>query len=237
MSRSTTIPKRISRTTSHCTLTGCVHYVSTPGSSTGGIQKLNAEGKPVPFTASEPYIGGVENSRMIARPPAASPSCEFNGSSETPGAVTVDSAGDIYVVFLACNSVLEFQASGAFVRELEMQAPGVPRVGPEKDVGQPHAVAVDPVSGHLLVTVTGQEFGAVFEFETAGPEAGRFVAQLTEAARGTGLQRPRAVAVDSGVMCTSPTKTGVSLTCGAPARTSRRRRSPRRAPGPKPPLS
>ncbi len=197
---------------SHCTLAGCVRYVSTAGGS-GGIEKLNAKEEPVAFECAPAecgYVGegavkGVR-SKIIGVPAGTPGGCEFNASAATPGAVAVDALGDIYVVFADCKSVLEFQASGAYLQAFVLGAPGVPRLGPGEEVGEPDGVAVDAVSGHLLVsvgTLTAEgHFGAVFEFdlEAGLHEAPRFVDELSEAGEageGVALQQPRGVAVDS----------------------------------------
>ena len=194
---------------SHCTLAGCVHYVSTVGSS-GGIEKLNAKGEPVAFACAPAECGYVGEdagkthvrSRIVAVPAGAPIGCEFNASAASPGAVAVDALGEIFVVFPDCKSVLEFQASGVYMQAFVLGVPGVPRI--EGKVVEPEGVAVDGVSGHLLVSVgifagEARHVGAVFEFdiETGPHESPRFVDELSEAGQGMVLQRPDGVAVDS----------------------------------------
>jgi hypothetical protein len=161
----------------------CIVYVD---SHQGGIKKLNSKGEPVDFVNSEdnpvnlPNVSGNEITTFATLP-------------EGPGSLAVDPEGDIYVLVQDDSSVAEFRPSGEYVQSFDVgiENKEVPPVSPDGDHGSPEGVAFDPVSGHLLVAVSleeaGVHFGAVEEFEAAGPEAGRFVNQLVETVPGARL--------------------------------------------------
>ena len=158
---------------------GCVHYVSTSEvMPQGGVEKLGAGEEPVPFGCTEaecPYVGdgaikGVRN-KITAMPPGLPAGCAPTEELVIPTAVAVDAKGDIYVVAAKgerageCDSVLEFAASGLFVRAFDLHSAEVADSG--AIIGGAVEVTVDPVSGHLLVslqTEEGGERGAVDEF-------------------------------------------------------------------------
>ena len=182
---------------------GCVHYVSTSEvMPQGGVEKLGAGEEPLAFTGSAEYIGGKNHNKIIGFPPGLPAGCAPTEEAVIPTAVAVDARGDIYVVAAKgalageCDSVLEFAASGLFVRAFDLHSAEVADSGAIIGVGV--GVAVDPVSGHLLVSLETNaegERGAVDEFVTEG--AGGLVTQFAGTLGGGRLARPRGVAVDS----------------------------------------
>ena len=182
---------------SRCSLANCIVYVSTAGQS-GGIGKFDSAGEDLPFAFAaecEHIQCGYVKGNEITGPPAAS-GCRFEGS--TPGALAVDSRGDIFVAAPECKSVLEYLPSGEFFRAFGFEKPEVPRLGPEQGIGTAQGVAVDPVTNHLLVAFEasvagGGHVGAVDEFAV---ETGKFVGQVSETSEGEQLREPHELAVD-----------------------------------------
>jgi hypothetical protein len=176
--------------TSHCVVSECTVYVSDGANE--GVLKLDSKGTPESFTASESYIKG---NKITGYP--AGEGCMEESFSMAPdnrlGAVAVDGEGDIYVMVPEgyCKGVLEYEASGKYVRRFSLESnealcsPGGSPLG----LG---AVAVDPVSHHLLV-----EAGCIIEFEVEGPNAGKVVAKITETSEGKQLEAPQDMTVDS----------------------------------------
>ena len=164
----------------------CFVYVTAMGES-GGIEKFDSKGTPVPFSASAPYI----NANKITGTPSQETGV-FGG--EGLNAIAVDSQGDIYADNSTAHAVYEYAPSGSFIREISLAASEVPLL--EKAVVTPTGVAFDPASKHLLVAVLagGFERGAVDEFD---PTTGKFIAETTEGAPGVALEEPRQIAVDS----------------------------------------
>jgi hypothetical protein len=163
--------------TLHLNLGECFVYRVTSGENVGGIEKLNSKGEAEAFEASEPYVGGVHNSKITGAP--GFPIMGFGSGSVPPTGIVVDPKGDIYVASAEKRAVYEFAASGIFVQEFDL--PG--RVPPS-------GVAFDPVSNHLLATAGS----ALDEFEAA---TGEFVGQITETMEGKHLEAPFGVSVDS----------------------------------------
>jgi hypothetical protein len=175
-----------------------------------GIEKLNAHGAPVVFSASAAYIEGNE---IVGAPVPQEGGCEmeaghFLNGQGTLGAMTVDSVGDIFVLDKSCGEgaktnpvVLEYAPSGEFVRKIGgAETPGLG--GNQEDGGfggQIAGLAFDPASGHLLLSVNQSNSsgiivaGGIDEFEAA---SGAYVSQLTEAA-GAPLIEPAQMTVDS----------------------------------------
>jgi hypothetical protein len=171
------------------------------------VEKFNAEGEPEDFVNAKgepmklPYLEGAKNTKGEPIPEEgyritgfpAIPGCEGERfKAEGPGAVTVDSKGDIYVATNASgcgHDVLEYAPSGKFVQAFSPENGGVPLL--EGDVGTPDSVVFDPVSGHLLVGVVGTpkgagvEVAAVDEFDAV---SGKFLNQITESSPGAPLR-------------------------------------------------
>ncbi len=146
-----------------------------------GVPEAFANPEGVPYVTGNEIIGG--------------PGCGTFNLSDAPEGVTVDGEGNIFVADTGCKKVLEYRSGGSFVRSFAMEA------GPllAGRLPEPLGVAVDPVSGHLLVTVSvevsgGGHRGAVEEFDAA---TGGYLGEFTEAAPGVGLVQPVQLAVDS----------------------------------------
>jgi hypothetical protein len=179
-----------------CVLAECTVYVATRGGEgvPSRLEKFNSKGVKVAFSAGAEQLSYVHGDEITGSPEG----CQsvFSEAQETLAAVTVDPKGDIYVaVGTNCKGVLEYEPSGKYLRDFDLESPELPGLGANRRVkGQPEGVAYDPVSRHLLVTVdTGEGVGAVDEFEA---ETGQFVAQISSAGAG-GLEHPEAVAVDT----------------------------------------
>ncbi len=113
------------------------------------------------------------------------------GAMEEPNGVAVDSStGRVYVADSAKGSVYEFSASG--VAEGKMNGASSPQgaFGKEEAEGNVSAVAVDPLSGDLLVAEA--ERGDISEFSATGEWAG-WVPSTAE----TPLGEPHGLALDS----------------------------------------
>ena len=175
----------------------CFLYVTNAGE---GVEKLASGGKAEPFAfdkeCEEAKCGYVEGNKITGIP--GNPKGVFGTGAGLDG-VAVDAAGDIFAANAERGAVYEYKASGEFVREFALQGGGVPEVRPELEYGFIEGIAVDPVSGHLLVSVVrdlpGSVFvGAVDEFEIA---TGRFVSRIVGTSGGGELQEPVGLAVDS----------------------------------------
>jgi hypothetical protein len=175
-----------------------------------GIEKLNARGEPVPFSAAVPYVEGNE---IVGTPPPTAGGCEGEAdhfvAPGTLGAITVDSAGDIFVVESFCNLglsaehvVLEYGPSGEFVRKItgaETRGIAGRTEGNEGPFGgQLTGLGFDPASDHLLVAVSNnagpRHAGAVDEFDAS---SGTYITQFTETSPGSPLASPSQITVDS----------------------------------------
>ena len=164
--------------------TANVIYVSEAGSG-HALVKLNSKGEEVAFSASEPYIKGAKGGEIVGTPPGLLGGCGAEKTFESftnltyPGELAVDAAGDIYVVTPKCESeavVLEYRAGGEFVRSINVAEAPIPGETP----GAPEGVAVDPVSGHVLVAVgtdSKPPEGWVDEFDGT---TGKFLDQMSE---------------------------------------------------------
>ncbi len=173
-----------------------------------GIEKFSAGGEAGDFVnankepVSLPYVKDNE----ITGIPGESFSEEIRG---TPGSVAVDQAGDIYAVDLNYNwktknnslesAIVEFGPEGVFLRAFTGE--GTPGVGEDHEGfgGELRGVAVDPVTGDVLVSVINRSRaeGVVDEFGSSGG----FVDQITgvEVSPGVrvGLKNPSEMVVDS----------------------------------------
>jgi hypothetical protein len=145
-----------------------------------GIEKFNASGTPVNFTGFAPSY--IEGNQITGTP---------NGSFTSfnrPEALAVDSLGNIYAVNdLAANDsynhaggVDEYSPNGVFVRAFTgEETPGLGESHEREGFGGVlEGVAVDPVNGHVLVSVSNlsRKEGAVDEFDSSG----HFLNQITE---------------------------------------------------------
>jgi hypothetical protein len=220
---------------SACGPEGCIHYASEYAPEEGdGIKKLNSKDEPVAFECQKPQCEYVEGDKITGIPgdpvayrggPIAHPDHgEGVGGIGGAGiAVAVDSKGDIYAAGIDEHVVYEFAPSGDFVRAFELNEEEVPLLGDGLARGEVAGLAVDSVSGHLLVsvqsrvaTVGGEEYaGGVDEFEVG---SGRFVAQITQSVGGARFERPVGLAVDSrGDVYVVEQARGVVLVFGAGA--------------------
>jgi hypothetical protein len=177
---------------SGCSLSVCTVYVShgsrNPPPEFGGdglaqgIEKFDSSGKPVPFEETASYVEGSEIT--------GTPSGRFKSVTPTPGGITVDSHGNIYAIASIEHgnveepqAVYEYSPTGAFVRAFTGgKTPGLGGSHGEGGFGgELGGVAVDPASGHVVVSVSSTAFGvnegAVDEFDST---TGEFVDQITE---------------------------------------------------------
>jgi hypothetical protein len=195
---------------SRCTLSECTVYVShgeegPGGSPPRGVEKFEVDmagGLKAATFACEPTEckGYIEGGQIVGTPEG-----RFESAGPTPGDVTVDSHGDIYVIgkigVIQNLAVYEYEPSGKFVRAFTgKQTPGL-NGSLEEDGwgGFPHAVAVDGTSGQLLVSVgndagESKEAGAVDEFDVV---TGAYLGQITATEAGHHLRNPEAMTVDS----------------------------------------
>jgi hypothetical protein len=171
----------------------CFVYVTERGEA-GGVRKFDPEGTEEAFSYDEEcddvkcgYVSGGKITGIPGHP------IGVFGVEGLVG-VAVDGQGDIFAANKQGSVVYEYSAGGRFVGEFGLE--GAPRL--EGQVGAVTGVAVDPVSGHLLVSVaveaSGAKVGAVYEFKI---ETGEYVARVTEAAGGGVLEQPVGMAVDS----------------------------------------
>ena len=189
-------------------------YITYHGPNYDEIKKFSATtGEPVPFGEAAKcekegcgYIKGnsVDGYPSIEGSNASGPPNKFRNEEQLP--IAVDSEGNIYVLdthydeYNLTNkeqehfgAVLEYSATGAFIRAFT--GGETPTVGEDQDFGgndggvQMQGIAVDPASGHLLISVVGYEdgarVGAIFEFEAS---SGRFVSEITETSGGKRLR-------------------------------------------------
>jgi hypothetical protein len=169
----------------------CYVYLGEKGGN-GGLRRFSSKGEEEPFECEtsecQKYIVGNE---ITGTPELAA---GVFGVAGLDGGIAVDSSGDIYAT--GENAVYEYAPSGQFIQAFKLENREVPPV--EGHIGGPKGIAVDPVSKHLVVGVDAvagsTRVGAVDEFDT---ETGRFVAQITEAEGGGGLESPAGVALDS----------------------------------------
>lgn len=124
--------------------TGGDLYLAGEGSS---VYRIDGAGGEVPFSASEPYIGG---NRLTGFAPGE--------SFYAPVAIAVASTGDFYVVDAGRDAVYEFSSSGEFLRSFAEAENG--------PFGSVSAIAVDPTNGHVLVA--DQANGFIDEFDSTG---------------------------------------------------------------------
>jgi hypothetical protein len=186
-----------------CVLSQCTVYVAEGN----GVFKLSSKGVEEPFECKSASCAKyVKGGAITGLPEGVSlngyASCDTISHKENdpPSGVAVDAQGDIYVAMPRCKSVLEYRASGEYVRAFELKSAEVPSIpNGAGNKGEINGLAVDPVSGHLLVSVETSlpeqgNVGAVDEFETG---SGKFVDQLTVDGAGRALEAPGQVAVDS----------------------------------------
>ncbi len=121
-----------------------------------GVRALESNGTNHEFTDHAPYISANELT--------GTPSGPFGELTN----IATDTKGDIYVVDRGRRVVDEFRPGGEFIREITgAGAPG----GFENE---PDAVAIDPTTGNVLVSV---RFSGVDEFDPYGG----YLSQLTDA--------------------------------------------------------
>ena len=157
-------------------------------------------------SAGDVYVVDAEDAKLLAgvvdvfKPKPAGPEegsegelvrVLSKGKMEEPNGVAVDPAsGRVLVADSVTGSVLEFSASGSFEGKLSGSTSPIGAFGKEEDEGNVSAVAVDPVSGDLLVAEG--EAGVVSEFNGAGTWVGWIPSTQTAP-----LAEPRGVAVAS----------------------------------------
>ena len=179
---------------SRCTVLGCVHYLTVEGYG-GGVEKLSSGEAQVPFECTHAQCEYVEGNKITGIPGV--PKGVFG--SEGLDGVAVDAAGDIFAANGNRNAVYEYKASGEFVREFRLNSGEVPEVRSELGRGYIEGIGIDPVSGHLLVSVYANpepsvRFGAIDEFEI---KTGKFASQIVDTSAGGELEHPVGIAVDA----------------------------------------
>jgi hypothetical protein len=110
------------------------------------------------------------------------------GKMEEPNGVAIDSTGKVYVADSAKGAVFEFSATGTAEGKLTGKGPEGTFAGPEEETGNVTAVAIDPLSGDLLVAESERD--VVAEFNPAGEWVGWITSSPT-----VQLGEPRGVAV------------------------------------------
>jgi hypothetical protein len=161
-----------------------------------GIEKFDHECKPVPFAESAGYI---EGNQIVG-----APSGPFGGVTPTPRSIAVDSSGNIYANAQIVHerreepeAVYEYEPSGKFVQAFTGKE--TPGLGENRQGGgfggQIQGVAVDPVSGHVLVSIKDffRNEGAVDEFDSSG----KFLEQITETSSKKHLRSALQMTVDA----------------------------------------
>ncbi len=186
--------------TSGCTLGQCDIYVETLGQDSS-LEKLNSKGEAQSFECSTAACGEyIEGHTKITGVPGNPHSGGGLADGES-SSVAVDAAGDIYAIGNA--AVYEYKPSGEYVREFIMNREGseVPRICSGEESASPKAVAIDPVSGNLVVTAGNgypafglDDCGAIVEFSTA---TGKFASIITREGEDKELGYMYADAVDS----------------------------------------
>ncbi len=171
---------------------GSVYVVSRDD---GTVSKFGPSGEPVDFSGSASYIKGNQITGVATR--------SFSNLN-TPVGVVVDSHGNIYTTMPEYehglgeedSAVLEYSPSGVFLRAITGQE--TPGIEGNRDRGgfggDFRSVAVDPVSGDILVGLTGGGgVGVVDEFDSSG----RFLTQIRETSPGHRLGEVLEMAVGS----------------------------------------
>lgn len=165
-------------------------YVAGESSSVG---RFDSEGNAVDFTCGLSCSEYVQGNKITGIP----------GHVFSARALTVDSKGNLYVVDQANAQVDEFSASGQYVRSFTgAETPGVGEETEEHGGygGNLIGVAVDPLNGHVLVSLQSSsskrlhpEEGAIDEFDSSG----HFVNQLATTKPGHRLVAPAEMAFAS----------------------------------------
>jgi Divergent InlB B-repeat domain/Collagen triple helix repeat (20 copies) len=194
----------------------CFLYVAfNNGEEETAVKRVNAQGTAEPFPYDKEceetkceYLKGAEI-KGIAGEPRAFRQQELVG-------VAVDGEGDIYAANAASSAVYEYAASGEYKQSFKLESEEVPRlegleevenkethkfeIVPATRIGYIVAIAVDPVSGRLLLAATTEfpiepkKVGAIYEFD---PQTGKYVARITETSSGVSLEKPAALAADA----------------------------------------
>jgi hypothetical protein len=196
-----------------CSPFGCTVYVShgkenpepkfKGNSQISGVEKfrVSATGESEPISFEETAKGAtyIKGNEIIG-----SPRGNFKSVAPTPGIVTVDSSGNIYVVSNLEHerqeepeAVYEYEPSGKFIREFTGTETG--GLGESHGYGgfggEIEGLAVDPLSGHVVLSVDDPFSGeaAIDEFESSGT----FVNQITESPAGVRLRSASELAISS----------------------------------------
>jgi hypothetical protein len=172
-----------------CVLGECTVYVA----ESSGVVRLGSKGEAMPFECKskecEEYVKGDEITSIPGRPH------EVFGKDNRPTVLAVDAGGNIYAATVEQTTVYEYRPSGEFVQAFSLDNKEVSRICPQELPGEVEGVAVDPASGHLLVSVyaVGRCGGAIDEFDVG---TGKFVAQISEMSSGAQFQHSAALAAD-----------------------------------------
>jgi hypothetical protein len=170
----------------------CYVYVYVGGFPGARIEKFSSAGVPVEFADAkkcESESCGYIKGNTITGVPSGAGACQgqFSGSYESDSHdMTVDPAGNIYVSYSGCNSVLEYKPNGEYLKDFSLNV-------------RPEGVAFDRISGHLIVSGigrngNGEAIGAIEELDAT---TGQEVSQITETSEGTPLHKPTEMTVDS----------------------------------------
>ena len=164
------------------------------------IRKFNTSGKPVDFVESG------NNTYVSGNTITGAPGVSFGTSATLGLGVAVDSHGNIYASvseYLHTNesAVVEYRPSGLFAQACT--GAETPSLGGSSEGGGfgglPRGVAVDPVSGDILVAISDGGHGArpaegaIDEFDSSC----HFLNQITETSSGDPLSSAFEMAVDS----------------------------------------
>jgi hypothetical protein len=148
----------------------------------GGIARFSKTGAKLPFSGSASYIKGNEIT--------GSPRGGFGFLS--PQGIALDSKGNIYVADSDYeergSAVLEYNSAGIFLRAFTSdETPGLGESHEDGFGGPIEGVAIDPVSRHVLVSVSKifQNEGAIDEFNSEGNYLNQIRATEVESPLGT----------------------------------------------------
>lgn len=154
-----------------------------------GLEKFNTCGERANFGGSAAYIKGPE----ITGTPNPNGGVDLF-QEPAAGSVAVDGEGNIFVADVhyrvnagAEGAIVMYNARGEFQRAFTDE--GIPSPGEQKLRG----VAVDPVSGDVLGSVTTPKEGLVDEFDSSG----HFLNQIAETTAGTNLSSAVEMTFDS----------------------------------------
>jgi hypothetical protein len=192
-----------------CSLSECTVYVSHGGENPPpllggdgrlqGLEKFDvntsSELEAVPFEEAPKAASYIDGNDITG-----TPSGSFHSPSPTPGGIAVDAEGNLYAVAQIEHegreeppAVYEYQPSGKFMQAFTgKETPGLGESHSNGGFGgEITGVAVDPISRHVLVSVSegvfgsGNTTGAVDEFDSSGT----FLNQITEIEVSSGTRK------------------------------------------------